>query len=76
MTSAPGPFLTMRAGGPLNGSIALSANIDDGVLVEATWTCAGELRTASQTVEDYESARELAQRWAHTLDAGREPEAT
>lgn len=39
-TDAPGPFMTIRAGGPLDGIVTLTA-IADGhgrTLVEARWT--------------------------------------
>jgi len=76
MTSAPGAFLTMRPGGPFDGTIAISVGSEGRLLVEATWKNDGEPRTASQSIEGYAAARGLAHDWADTLAAGREPETT
>jgi hypothetical protein len=76
MTSAPGAFVTMRPGGPLDGSVAISAGGEGRLLVEATWKNGGEPRIVSRSIEGYEAARDLAHDWADKLAAGREPEPT
>jgi hypothetical protein len=75
MTSSAGPFLTMNAGGPLEGivTIAVATAGADQLLVEAAWKCNGDPRASSATVTGYDAARALAHRWADQLAAGREP---
>lgn len=72
-TDAPGPFVTIRAGGPLDGIVTLTA-IADGhgrTLVEGRWTQHGGVQSNSLEVS-YEQARTLA----HTaeLSAGHAPD--
>jgi len=56
MTSAPGAFLSIRAGGPLDGAVAISAPDAPGrLLVEASWTVDGDRRMASETRDDFEA---------------------
>jgi hypothetical protein len=74
MTSAPGAFVTMRPGGSLDGSVAISVGGDTRLLVEATWESGGEPRMASRSIEGYKAARDLAHEWADTLAAGGEPD--
>jgi hypothetical protein len=79
MTSSRGPFLTLNAGGPLSGSVTITARPERGahLIVEANWkTVHGEPRTASAAIEGYNAARALAHEWAAQLAAGREPEPT
>ena len=59
-----------------DGSVAISVGSDGRLLVEATWKNNGEPRTASQTIDGYAAARNLAHDWADKLAAGREPQAT
>ena len=75
MTSSAGPFLTMNAGGPLEGivTIAVGTAGADQLLVEAAWTCSGDPGSTSATVTGYDAARALAHQWADQLAAGREP---
>jgi hypothetical protein len=75
MTSAPGPFLTIRAGGPFDGVVTIMVAPDgaDALLVEASWERDGEPRSASVTVTGYDAARSLAHEWADRLAAGRDP---
>ena len=75
MTSSAGPFLTMNAGGPLEGvvTIAVATEGSDQLLVEAAWKCNGDPRSTSATVTGYDAARALAHQWADQLAAGREP---
>lgn len=77
-TDAAGPFLTIRAGGPLDGVVTLTA-IPDGhgrTLVEAAWLDGGRTSrsTCSVEVESYEEARTLAREAADALADGREPD--
>jgi hypothetical protein len=76
MTSAPGAFVTMRPGGPFDGSVAISVGSEGRLVVEATWKKDGEPRSASRLIDGYEAARDLARDWADKLAAGREPETT
>jgi hypothetical protein len=74
-TYASGPFLSIRAGGPFNGTVTITAVADgDGrVLVEAAWTREHKPQSASRIVAGYDPARALAQQWADQLAAGTEP---
>jgi len=77
-TDAPGPFVTIRAGGPLDGVVTLTA-ITDGhgrTLVEAFWTKDGDAHTDSLEVPTYEAARVIAREVADELAAGRVPDLT
>jgi hypothetical protein len=75
MTSSAGPFLTMNAGGPMQGVVTISVATkgDDELLVEAAWQCNGDPRSTSATFTGYDAARALAHEWADQLAAGREP---
>jgi len=76
MTSSRGPFLTLNAGGPLNGLVTITALSVRGArrIVDAHWrTIHGEQRTASAEIEGYNVARALAHEWAAELAAGDEP---
>lgn len=74
MTNAPGPFVTIRPGGPLNAVVTIAANRKAGLLVAAEWKLNGEHRSASVALPSYAAARKLAHEWADLLVAGREPE--
>jgi len=77
-TDAPGPFVTIRAGGPLEGIVTLTA-IADGhgrTLVEASWTRDGDAHTDSVEVQSYEDARIVAREAADDLAAGHVPDLT
>ena len=74
-TDAAGPFVTIRAGGPLEGIVTLTA-IAEGhgrTSVEAVWTDGGISHSASAEVASYEDARTLAREAADALAAGRAP---
>jgi hypothetical protein len=75
MTSSAGPFLTMNAGGPLEGivTIAVATGDADQLRVEAAWKCSADARSTSTTLTGYAAARALAHQWADQLAAGREP---
>jgi hypothetical protein len=75
-TDAPGPFVTIRAGGPLDGVVTLTA-IEGGhgrTLVEAFWTEGGHARSDSVEVESYEHARVIAREVADEFASGRVPD--
>jgi len=77
-TNAPGPFVTIRAGGPLEGIVTLTA-IPEGhgrTLVEAFWTEDGHAHSDSLEVQSYEDARIIAREVADELAAGRVPDLT
>ena len=74
MTNAPGPFVTIRPGGPFaDALVGVSVAGDGRLLVEASWKVNGESRSTSQTVDSYDAARKLAHEWADLLVIGREP---
>jgi hypothetical protein len=75
-TNAPGPFVTIRAGGPLDGVVTITA-IADGhgrTLVEASWAQDGQPSSDSVEVETYDAAREIAHTIANQLAAGTPPD--
>jgi hypothetical protein len=78
-TDAPGPFVTtIRAGGPLDGVVTITA-IADGhgrALVEASWAQDGQPSSDSVEVETYDAAREIARTIADQLAAGTPPDLT
>ncbi len=77
-TDAPGPFLTIRPGGPLDGVITITA-IAGGhgrSLVGASWTQDGHRHSDAVEVETYEHARELANFIAKELAEGTPPDLT
>ena len=77
-TDAPGPSITIRAGGPLDGVVTLTA-IADGrgrTLVEASWAQDGQRSSDSVEVETYDAAREIAHTIANQLAAGTPPDLT
>ena len=77
MTSASGPFVSIKPGGPLQGIVTISANTETDsppLVVDATWKpLDGDRRSVSQPVDEYTAARRLAHEWADQLAAGREP---
>jgi hypothetical protein len=74
-TYASGPFVSIRAGGPFNGVVTITAVADGNgrVLVEAAWTRQHKPLSISRIVDGYDPARTLAQQWADQLAAGTEP---
>jgi hypothetical protein len=74
-TSAPGPFVTIRAGGSLNGVVTVTA-IAGGrgrSLVRAAWTQDGEPCSESLEAATYAMARAIAQAAANQFALGRPP---
>jgi hypothetical protein len=75
MTRAPGPFLTLRPGGPFaDALVAVSVAFDESLLLEASWKVNREPRSAAETASSYDDARKLVHEWADLLVIGREPE--
>jgi hypothetical protein len=77
MTSASGPFVTIKPGGPLQGVVTISVAPDTAehpLIVDATWKpLDSDRRSLSQTVNEYNTARKLAHQWADQLAAGHGP---
>ena len=73
MTNAPGPFVTIRPGGPLSAGVTIAAFSNERLVVEASWKADGESRSTSRTVDSYDDARRLAHEWGDLLVIGREP---
>jgi hypothetical protein len=75
-SSVPGPYLTIRPGGRLNGRVTARANVSDGpVIVEAFWGPPFARMGIAVERAGRAEAEELAQAWASELAAGREPQA-
>ena len=77
-TDASSPFMTIRAGGPLDGVVTITA-IADGhgrALVEALWAQDGQPSSDSVEVETHDAAREIAHTIASQLAAGTPPDLT
>jgi hypothetical protein len=77
-TDAPSPSITIRAGGPLDGVVTITA-IADGhgrTLVEASWAQDARRSSDSVEVETYDAAREIAHTIANQLAAGTPPDLT
>ena len=70
----PSPYVTIRAGGQLDGEVTLTATGSSGrVIVEATWGPEhARVSIVAQRI-GHAAADELAQAWADELAAGREP---
>ena len=76
--TAAGQPVTIRAGGPLEGVVTITA-IPAGhgrTRVEAFWTENGHARSDSVEAEFYEDAREIAHTAADELAAGIAPDFT
>ena len=73
---ASGPFVSIRAGGPFNGVVTITAVADGNgrVLVEAVWTRENKPKSASRIVVGHDPARALTQQWADQLATGTEPQ--
>jgi hypothetical protein len=74
-TYASGPFVSIRAGGPFNGVVTITAVADGNgrVLVKAAWTRENKPQSAARILDSYDTARTLARQWADQLAAGAEP---
>ena len=77
MTSASGPFVSIKPGGPLQGVVTISVapeGAERPLVVDATWKpLDSDPRSVSQPVDEYTAARRLAHEWADQLAAGHEP---
>jgi metal-dependent amidase/aminoacylase/carboxypeptidase family protein len=74
-TNAPGPFVTIRAGGPLDGVVTITAIAGGNgrSLVEVTWRQDGEVRSESLEAATYNIARAIANAAANQFAVGRRP---
>jgi hypothetical protein len=74
-TSATGPYVTIRPGGPLNGLVTITATGSEGrVTVEASWAVPHLHSSVSAERVGHAAGDELAQAWANQLAVGREPQ--
>jgi hypothetical protein len=74
-TDAPSPSITIRAGGPLDGVVTITA-IADGrgrTLIEASWAQDGQPSSDSVEDETYDAAGEIAHTIANQLAARNTP---
>ena len=58
-TDAPGPFVTIRASGPVDGVVTLTAIEGGRMVVTASWAQDGHARSDSIDVGSYETARTI-----------------
>ena len=74
-TYASGPFVSIRAGGPFNGVVTITAVADGNgrAPVKAAWTRENKPQSAARILDSYDTARTLARQWADQLSAGVEP---
>jgi hypothetical protein len=72
-TPTRGPFVTIRAGGPFEGMVTITAIDGGGSLVEASWTQDGELCSESLTAATPDMARAIAQAAANQFAVGKRP---
>ena len=71
-TSAPGPYVTIRTGGPLGGRVTLTAADSGRVTVEASWGGPHAPRSVTVEKNTHAEADALGRTWAADLGAGRE----
>jgi hypothetical protein len=73
--SAPGPFVTIRAGGPLDGVVTITAIArgNGRSVVAASWTQDGEACSESLEAPTYRMARAIANAAANQFAAGKRP---
>ena len=78
MPNRPGPFVTIRAGGPLDGRVTITTLAGSGgrCSVEASWTEDGEARSESLEAANYSVARPIAQAAANQFAVGNRPRLT
>ena len=74
-TNAPGPFVTIRAGGPFDGVVTIAAIAESGgrCRVEASWRQNGEACSESLEAATYDMARAIAQAAANQFAVGKRP---
>jgi hypothetical protein len=74
-SSAPGPFVTIRAGGPLDGVVTITAiaGSHGRSLVEASWTQDGEPFSESLEAATHDMAQAIANAAANQLAVGKPP---
>ena len=72
--SAPGAYVTIRPGGPLDGVVTLTRAGSEGrVIIDATWGSAFDWHSTRAERGGHAAADKLAQAWAEDLAAGRAP---
>ena len=75
-STAPGPFVTIRTGGPFDAVVTMTA-IDDGhghtTRVGATWTQDGQSWSESLEAATYRIAHAIAYAAAKQLSLGNQP---
>ena len=74
-TNAPAPFVTIRAGGPLDGVVTITAIVGGNgrSVVEAAWTQDGEACSESLEAATYDIARAIANAAANQFAVGKRP---
>jgi hypothetical protein len=74
-TNASAPFVTIRAGGPLDGVVTITevAAGNGRSVVEASWTQDGEACSESLEAATYYIARAIANAAANQFAVGRRP---
>jgi len=77
-TNAPRPLVTIRAGGPFDGVVTITAIAGGNghTLVEVAWTQDGQSCSDQVEVDTYETARITANTVADQLAAGIPPDLT
>jgi hypothetical protein len=72
--TGPGPYMTIQVGGPLEGFVALTADVlSQQVAVVSRWGSGSLRHEQNATGLDMETGEALAARWADKLAAGHEP---
>ena len=70
----PGPYMTIQVGGPLDGVVALTADVAaHEVSVVSRWGAGTMRHEQNATRLDIATAEALAASWADKLTAGHEP---
>jgi hypothetical protein len=74
-TSAGGPYVTIRTGGPLDGLVTITATGSEGrVTIQATRGLRHSCVSIVAERVGHAAADKLAQAWANELAVGREPQ--
>jgi hypothetical protein len=75
-TNSRGPLVTIRAGGPLDGVVTITAiggRREGRSVVEASWTNDGQRHSQSLEAATYAMARAIAQAAANQFAVGKPP---
>jgi hypothetical protein len=73
MDSTSGPLVTIRPAGSLDATVTIAVTSGGRLQVEAAWRTGGRARSAVRAIDGHFTARTLANEWANSLAAGREP---